>query len=120
MRIQNAWLAYIHNDPCELRGFASVGLQLCALPRSRSPRPMPLDEASQSSQSFVRLSSPWKNRGDVGVERDHDGALGVPGCVLVRPRLTEVILRKNLVSTNPAGEHFSNFIFLHILSAHGV
>jgi len=78
---------------------------------------MPPDEARQSPQSFVRLSSPWKHSGYVRVERDHDGTLGVTGCVLVRPRLTEVVFRKNLVNSNPAGWHFSNFIFLHIVSA---
>ena len=80
---------------------------------------MPPNEARQSPQSFVRLASPWKHSGDVRVERDHDGALGVTGCVLVRPRLAEVVLRKNLVNSNPAGWRLSNFIFPHILFAHG-
>src|SRR3990172_963896 len=64
---------------------------------------MPPDEARQSPQSFVRLAAPWKHSGDVRIERDHNAALGVTGCVLVWPRLTEVVLRKNLVNSNPAG-----------------
>src|SRR3989338_10971470 len=80
---------------------------------------MPTDEARQSPQSFVRLSSPWKHSGDVRVERDHNAALGVTGRVLVRPRSAEVVLRKNLVNSNLAGSRLSSFIFPHILSAHG-
>ena len=68
---------------------------------------MPPDEARQSPQSFVRLSSPWKDSGDVRVERDHNAALGVTGCVLVRPRSAEVVLRKYLVNSNPAGWRLS-------------
>jgi hypothetical protein len=79
---------------------------------------MPPDEARQSPQSFVRLSSPWKHSGDVRVERDYNAALGVAGGVLARPRLTEIVLRKNLVNSNPAGWRLFNFIFPHILSAH--
>jgi len=77
------------------------------------------DEARQSPQSFVRLASPWKHSGDVRVERDHDAALSVTGCVLVRPRVTEVVLRKNLVHSYSAGWRPSNSVFPHILSAHG-
>ncbi len=80
---------------------------------------MPPNEARQSPQSFVRLASPWKHSGDVRVECDHNAALGVTGGILVRPRLTEVVLRKNLVHSNSVGWRPSNFIFPHILSAHG-
>ncbi len=81
---------------------------------------MPSDEARQSPKSLVRLASPWKHGGDVRVERDYNAVLGVTGCVLVRPRAAEVILRENLVYSYLPACRFSRFTFLHILSAHAV
>ncbi len=60
------------------------------------------DESPQCPQSFIRLSSPGKHGGNVRVEGNHNGTLGVTGCVLIRPSLTEVVLWKNFINSNPA------------------
>ena len=60
------------------------------------------DEPSQYPQSFIRLSSPGKHGGNVRVEGNHTGTLGVTGYVLIRPGLTEVVLWKNFINSNPA------------------
>lgn len=92
---------------------------LCALPCRRSPWLMLPDEARQSPERFIRLLSPRKHSGYVRVERNHNAALGVTGCVLIWPCSAEVVLRKNLVNSNPAGRRLTRFTFSHILPAHG-
>jgi len=57
---------------------------------------------------------------DIWLQHHHHTARGVPRRILVRPSVTEIVLRKYLAGVAPAG--FSDFLmlFLHTLSAHGV